>query len=146
MSLNVFRPGVRPFCFVLIGVTLLAMGLPLSLGAEYYNNKSLGRRLSSLAERNSALVRAGSIARSTRKHKIWLIELGKGTKRDRQTRPAMLGVAGIEGNDLIGCTAVVSWIEHLAEQYQDNAEIARIARTRHDIATFFIHLKEYVMG
>ena len=62
MSLNVFRPGVRPFCFVLIGVTLLAVGLPTAGGAEYYNNKSLGRRLASLAEGNPGIVRIESIA------------------------------------------------------------------------------------
>ncbi len=129
MSLNVFRPGVRPFCFVLIGVTLLAMGFPLARGAEYYDNKSLGRRLASLAERNSALVRVDGIAMSMRKRKVWLIELGKGTKQDRQMRPAMLVVAGIEGNDLIGCTAAVTWVEHLVEQYQDDAEIAKLLQT-----------------
>ena len=129
MSLNVFRPSVRPFCFVLIGVTLLAMGLPLARGAEYYDNKSLGRRLASLAEGNPSLVRVDSIALSMRKRKVWLIELGKGTKQDRQTRPAMLVVAGIEGNDLIGCTAVVNWIEQLAEQYQPDADIAKLLQT-----------------
>jgi hypothetical protein len=129
MSLKVFRLSVRPFCFVLLGVTLLAMGLPLARGAEYYDNKSLGRRLASLAERNSALVRVDSIALSIGKRKIWLIELGKGTKQDRQTRPAMLLVAGIEGNDLIGCSVAVAWIERLVEQYQDDAEIAKLLQT-----------------
>ena len=129
MSLKVFRPGARPFCFVLIGVTLLAMGLPPARGAEYYDNKSLGRRLSSLAERNSALVRVDSIALSIGKRKVWLIELGKGTKQDRQMRPAMLVIAGIEGNDLIGCTAAVTWVEHLVQQYQDETEIAKLLQT-----------------
>ena len=129
MSLKVFRPGVRPFCSVLIGVTLLAMGLPLARGAEYYDNKSLGRRLASLAERNPSLVRVDSFALSMRKRKVWLIELAKGTRQDRQTRPAMLVVAGIEGNDLLGCTAAVNWVEHLLEQYQDDAEIAKLLQT-----------------
>ena len=129
MSLKVFRLGVRPFCFVLIVAALFTVGLPFACGAEYYDNKSLGRRLASLAERNSALVRAGSIARSMRKHKVWLVELGKGTKQYRQTRPAILVVAGIEGNDLIGCTAAVNWIEHLVEQYQNDADITKLLQT-----------------
>ncbi len=129
MSLKVFRLSVRPFCFVLIGVTLLAVGLPPASGAEYYDNKSLGRRLSSLAEGNPSLVRVDSIAMSMRKRNVWLIELGKGTKQDRQIRPAMLLVAGIEGNDLIGCTAAVTWVERLIEQYQDDAEIAKLLQT-----------------
>jgi len=128
MSLSVFRPGVGPIFSVLIGVTLI-MGLPLVRATEYYDNKSLGRRLSSLAEGNPGLVRVDSIALSIGKRKVWLIELGKGTKQDRQTRPAMLVVAGIEGNDLIGCTAAVTWIEQLVEQYQDDAETARLLQT-----------------
>jgi len=124
MSLSVFRPGVGPIFSVLIGVTLI-MGLPLVRATEYYDNKSLGRRLSSLAEGNPGLVRVDSIALSIGKRKVWLIELGKGTKQDRQTRPAMLVVAGIE----IGCTAAVTWIEQLVEQYQDDAETARLLQT-----------------
>ena len=129
MSLNVFRPSVRSFSFMLIGVILLSMSLPIARCAEYYNNKSLGRRLASLAEGNPSLVRIKSIALSMRKSKVWLVELGKGTKQDRQTRPAVLVVAGIEGNDLIGGTAVVTWIEHLVERYPSNAEIAELLRT-----------------
>ncbi len=129
MSLKVFRLSVRPFCFVLLGVTLLAVDLPLASGAEYYDNKSLGRRLTSLAERNSALVRVESIALSISKRNVWLVELGKGTKQDRQIRPAMLVVAGIEGNDLIGCTAAVNWVEQLVEQYQDDTEITKLLQT-----------------
>jgi len=74
-------------------------------------------------------VRVDSIALSIEKRKVWLIELGKGTKQDRQMRPAMLVVAGIEGNDLIGCTAAVTWIEQLVEQYQDDTEIAKLLQT-----------------
>jgi hypothetical protein len=105
------------------------MGLPLARGAEYYDNNSLSRHLASLAEENPGLVRIDSIARSMRKHKVWLVELGKGTKQDRQTRPAILVVAGIEGNDLIGCTAAVAWIEQLVKQYKDDVEVAKLLQT-----------------
>ena len=93
MSLDFFRLPVRLFCFVLIIVTLLAMDFEDARGAEYYNNKSLGGRLASLAEGNPSLVRIDTLALSMRKHKVWLVELGKGTKHDRQARPAMLVVA-----------------------------------------------------
>ena len=129
MSLNIFRPSVRPFCFVLFGVTLLSVSLTIAHGAEYYDNKSLGRQLTSLAGENPSLVRVDSIAQSMGKRKVWLVELGKGTKQDRQTRPAMLVVAGIEGNDLIGSTAAFTWIENLLEQYENDAEIAKLLQT-----------------
>jgi hypothetical protein len=128
MSLNIFRPSVRTVCFVLMGVTLFSMSPPLARGAEYYDNKSLGRRLSSLAEENPSLVRIDTLALSMRKRKVWLVELGKGTKQDRQIRPAMLVVAGIEGNDLIGCSIAVTWIERLVEQYQDDTETAELLK------------------
>ena len=129
MSLNIFRLSVKPFCFVLIGVILLSICLPLAHSAEYNDNEDLGRRLASLAEGNPGLVRVNGIARSMGKRKVWLVELGKGTRQDRQTRPAMLVVAGIEGNDLIGCTAVITWTERLIEQYQDDAEVAKLLQT-----------------
>jgi hypothetical protein len=129
MSLKIIRLGAGPFCFVLIIVTLLAMGFEDARGAEYYNNKSLGRRLASLAEGNPGLVRVESFAQSIGKRKVWLVELGKGTKQDRQVRPAMLVVAGIEGNDLIGCTSAVTWVEHLVGQYENDAEIAKLLQT-----------------
>jgi hypothetical protein len=129
MPLNIFRPSARSFCFVLFGVTLFTMGLPLARSAEYYDNKSLGARLASLVEQNSALVRVESIAQSMQKRNVWLVELGKGTKQDRQTRPAMLLVAGIEGNDLIGSSIVVAWIQSLVERYQDDDKIAKLLQT-----------------
>jgi len=129
MSLNVFRPSVKSFCFVLIGVTMLAMGLHPARGAEYYDSKLLSRRLSSLAEENPTLVRLESIANSGGKRKVWLIELGKGTRQDRTTRPTMLVVAGIEGNDLIGCTVAVNWVEQLVRQYQDDVEVTELLKT-----------------
>lgn len=129
MSLNIFQPSIRHFCFMLICAALLSVVAPIAHGADYYNNKSLGRRLASLAEQNLALLRVDSIALSTGKHKVWLVELGKGTKQDRQTRPAMLVVAGIEGNDLIGCSIAVTWIERLVEQYQDDDEITKLLET-----------------
>jgi hypothetical protein len=129
MSLYIFRLLIRPFCFIFIGFILLSAYLPLAHSAEYYDNKSLGRCLASLAEENPGLVRVDSIAQSMHKHRVWLVELGRGTKQDRQTRPAMLVVAGIEGNDLIGCTIAVTWIEDLIEKYENNAEITRLLKT-----------------
>jgi hypothetical protein len=89
-----------------ISIALVTMALPAVRAAQYYDDKSLGRHLESLAERNPDLVRVESVARSMGGRKVWLIEAGKGTKQDRKTRPAMLVVAGIEGDDLIGCSEI----------------------------------------
>ena len=125
MSLYFFRSGIKPFVFWFAFISLLTMAAKVA-PAEYHNNKSLTRLLTSLAEQNPELVRLDSIARSIGKRKVWLLELGKGAEQDRKTRPAMLVVAGIEGNDLIGSSIVVSWIEYLIEQYETDAEITKL--------------------
>ncbi len=102
--------------------------------AEYHNNKSLSRLLASLAEQYPELVRLDDIARSIGKRKVWLVELGKGTEQDRKTRPAMLVVAGIEGNDLTGSSIAVSWIKHLLEQYETEGDVTKLLQT----TTFYI--------
>jgi hypothetical protein len=68
------------------------------------------------------------------KRKVWLVEIGNGTDQSRQTRPAMLVVAGIEGNDLIGSSVAVSWLERLIEQYENDPEITKLLET----TTFYV--------
>lgn len=105
------------------------MAVKVAPAAEYHNNKSLAKLLASLAEQNPDLVRVAGIARSIGKRKVWLVEVGKGAEQDCKTRPAMLVVAGIEGNDLTGCSVAVSWIKHLIEQYETNTQITKLLQT-----------------
>ncbi len=127
--MSLLRLGARPLWFLFISIVLFTMGSSVVCAAEYYNDKSLARRLASLAERNPDLVRVESLALSQGQRKVWLIEAGKGTKQDRQSRPAMLVVAGVEGNDLIGCSVAVSWVEHLVGQYEKDAAIGKLLKT-----------------
>jgi hypothetical protein len=134
MSLHVFRFGIKPLVFLFAFISLLTMAVKVAPAAEYHNNKSLSRHLASLAEQNPELVRVDGIARSIAKRRVWLVELGKGAEQDRKTRPAMLVVAGIEGNDLVGSSIAVSWIKHLIEQYETDAEITELLQT----TTFYV--------
>jgi len=43
-------------------------------------------------------------------------------------------VAGIEGNDLVGSSIAFTWLKHLLEQYETDAEITRLLQT----TTFYI--------
>ncbi len=134
MSLHFFRFAIKPFVFLFALISLLTMAVKVAPAAEYHNNKSLARHLASLAEQNPDLVRVAGIARSIGKRKIWLVEVGKGDEQDRKTRPAMLAIASIEGNDLIGSSIAVSWIKHLLEQYETDAEITKLLQT----TTFYV--------
>ncbi|MFB0552370.1 MAG: M14 family metallopeptidase [Phycisphaerae bacterium] len=134
MSLYFFRSGIKLFFFLFALISLLTMAAQIAPAAEYHNNKSLTKLLASLAEQNPELVRLDNIARSIGKRRVWLVEVGKGTEQDRKIRPAMLVVAGIEGNDLAGSSIAVSWIKHLLEQYETDAEITKLLQT----TTFYI--------
>lgn len=129
MLRNVFRWGVSPLRFLLVTVILFMVTLTVARASEYLDNRSLGRRLASLAGQNPDVMYVTAMARSMDKRKVWLVEIGKGSEQNRLTRPAMLVVAGIEGNDLIGSSVAASWIERLIEQSGSDDEVTKLLET-----------------
>ena len=129
MSRSVFRPAVRPYWLLFINIIFTLASAPAVHAAQYYDDKSLARHLASLAGEHPDLARVESIAVSMGQRKVWLIEAGQGPRQDRKARPAMLVVAGVEGNDLIGCSVAVSWVDHLVGQYEKDAAIAKLLKT-----------------
>ncbi len=97
--------------------------------SEYYSHRLLGEQLARLAEQEPNLVRIRELALSREKRKVWLVEIGAGSGEDRRARPAMLVVAGIEGNDLVGPFTAVSWIERLTAQHQADPNVADLLKT-----------------
>ena len=61
MSLNIPRPAVSSLWFLLTMVAPIAAGSKVSLAADYYRSRFLGRHLMSLAEQSPELVRVKSI-------------------------------------------------------------------------------------
>jgi len=120
---------------------------------SHYSNRYLSGHLALVAKEHPDLVRVVSIAQSLGKREVWLVEMGQGAEADRKTRPAMLLVAGIEGADLIGCSAAVAWVKHLVEQYKtcsditellDTTTIYVIPRLNADAAEHFFNSREAV--
>ncbi len=109
-------------------LALLLAG-PATRGAEYYNSKGLSERLEWLGKQDPNLIRVRELAESRDKRKVWLIDVGIGAEQDRNTRPAMLVVAGIEGNDLVGPFTTVAWIETLLKQYREEPAKAQFLKT-----------------
>jgi murein tripeptide amidase MpaA len=107
---------------IAVFVTVVATAGP----ASCYDDKSLEDNLLRLSKQTPNLVRAQSIACSAGRRKVWLIEVGAGSQEDRGTRPAMLVVAGIEGNDLVGTSIAVSCVQRLVEQYQADSRITEL--------------------
>jgi hypothetical protein len=99
---------------------LVSLVLISSAGAQapgYLNHERMTERLKGLAEQQPDLVHLHQLVQSREGREVWMVEVGAGDEEDRLTRPAMLVVAGIEGNDLVGPFTAVSWIERLAMQY-----------------------------
>jgi hypothetical protein len=110
-------------------IALLLVGPAMTRGAEYYTGKALGERLAWLGVQDPNLIRVRELAESREKRKVWLIDAGAGTEPDRNSRPAMLVVAGIEGNDLVGPYTAVAWIEALLKQYREEPAKAQFLKT-----------------
>ena len=115
---------------LLLALVLVGLFAPVSVQATtYHNHQALGEHLASLAKDAPRVCRVQSIATSLEQRKVWLVELGVGTEEDRKTRPAMLVVAGIEGNDLVGSALAVSWLEKLIEGRTDDPNVVKLLET-----------------
>jgi hypothetical protein len=114
---------------VLLATLILILTAPgWTRGAEYYCDKSLGEQLAGLAGVEPNLVRVRELAESREKRKVRLVEVGVGSQEDRDTRPALLVVAGIEGNDLLGPVVAVSWIKRLVKEYQESTATTELLK------------------
>jgi hypothetical protein len=116
----------RPLLSVIL-MAGLAAALPLPAAEHgsitYQTNAELGDHLKSLAKRHPQIVRASSVTLSAGTNNVWLVELGSGAVEERSRQPAMLVVAGIEGNDLAGTAAAVHWMDDLIARYATDEAI-----------------------
>ncbi|HYV28499.1 MAG TPA: M14 family metallopeptidase, partial [Candidatus Eisenbacteria bacterium] len=96
---------------------------------EYQSNKILTQQLKKLAADHRKFVHLESVAKTIGKNDLWRVELGEGKDEERSKRPALLLVAGIEGNDLAGTVSAVAWMEHLAKGYEADPSIRKLLET-----------------
>jgi hypothetical protein len=93
---------------------------------DYADNKALADQLKPLARTHKNIVRVEKACESAGKNEVWRIELGNGSDEERNQRPALLVVAGIEGNDLAGTASVVTWVQDLAKGYASDEKIKKL--------------------
>jgi hypothetical protein len=108
---------------LLAGLLLWAASVP---AANYADNKALADQLRQLAKTHKSIVRVEKACESIGKNDVWRVELGRGSDEDRNRRPALLVVAGIEGNDLAGTASVVAWMQDLAKGYESDEKIKKL--------------------
>ena len=119
-------PGLIRLVFTLSALAAGLMGAP---AAEYPNHKSLTQQLKKIASAHKKIVKLDAVAESIGKREVWFVELGAGKEEERKKRPALLVVAGIEGNDLVGTVSVVSWLNSLAEAWEKDEAIKKLLDT-----------------
>jgi hypothetical protein len=73
----------------------------------------MGSYLVELVRANPDLLQVKSVAKSIEGRDVWMIEVGRGKEADRAARPAMLVVAGVEGDHLVGTELVLTFLDHL---------------------------------
>lgn len=113
-----------------LGLSLLCLLLAGRARAETYDTaKALNVRLADLEKADSDILQLHLLAKSLAGREVWLVEVGAGTDQERKVRPAVLVVAGAEGNDLIGSAVVCSWIEKLMEARGNDPNVARLLET-----------------
>ena len=110
----------RTWRWPVLFVVFLIAAVPAN-AVDYYSHATMAEHLAWLAENEPNLVHVRELAMSREKRKVWVVEVGAGAEADRNTRPALLVVAGIEGNDLVGPVTTLSWIEGLVKKYHESS-------------------------
>lgn len=93
---------------------------------RYLNHQELTSALQALANGHGNLASLEALARSEAGREIWLLTLGNPQGTDRSERPALLLVANLEGNHLIGSSTALFTAEHLLTNYGQDEEITRL--------------------
>ena len=106
----------------------LALGITAPADAQtgpydrYLNHDQLTQAARSIVSANSNLASITSIARTDAGRDVWLLTLGNRRSGDVDARPALLIVANVEANRLIGSSTALYAAEHLLSRYaQDPA-------------------------
>jgi hypothetical protein len=120
--------------FLLIGA--LVLGVPVPAPAQtipydrYLNHSELTQAVRGLASRHGELAAVSSLARTEAGRDVWLLTLGRRQGRALDTRPALLLVANLEANHLIGSAAALYTAEHLLTRYGSDPAITRLLDER----------------
>lgn len=114
----------------------LAAVLPAAASAQagsydrYLNHSELTSAVRGLASSHGNLATVTSLARTDAGRDVWLLTLGNRQGGDIDTRPALLIVANLEGNHLIGSSAALYTAEQLLTRYAADADIRRLLDER----------------
>lgn len=96
---------------------------------RYANYETMAGVLRGVAEAHPDRARLTSLAKTIEGREVWLVELGPESKEGEPARPAILIVANLEADHLVGSEVAVGLVRRLAES-EDEASDALLASCR----------------
>lgn len=101
---------------------LMALFIPACLLSQYSDHNIISQKAASMSREYSGLCKTSSLVKTAGGKDIWLITIGKG---DRDNKPAVAILGGIEGNYLLGRELALGFAAEILRQSSD-PEIAEI--------------------
>ena len=117
-------------------VVALAWGAPPPTAAQtvptdtYLNHEQLTQTVQSLVGSHGNLASVRSLARTDEGRDVWLMTLGSGSEAELDRRPALLIVANLEANHLVGSSTALVTAEHLLTGYGADDQVTRLLDER----------------
>jgi len=93
---------------------------------QYLNYEGLTSALRALVAAHGARATLTSLTKTDAGRDVWLLTVANKQGTDPQTRPALLIVANLEANHLIGGSAAIATAEQLLSGYAANADIKKL--------------------
>lgn len=120
---------------IALAACVLAFALPAPGAAQgptdgYLDHDQLTSAVRRLAASHGNLAAVSSLAKTDGGRDVWLLTLGRRQGRDVDSRPALLVVANIEANHLVGSAAALHTAEHLLAQYGRDDAVTRLLEER----------------
>lgn len=120
--------GLKRFS-ALFGLFWILSSLGYSAESTYLNYNQLTQRLKALQKQHSAGVHLSELAVSSEKRTVWLLEISALSEKERPDHPAMLALAGVEGNHLVGTEVAVAFAERLCGTKEKTGEFQDLLKT-----------------
>ena len=114
--------GSRPVTgfSVLLAMVLAWPGIAMGQGGSYLNHDGLTLELRSVANSSNA-VQMESLGTTLEGREVWVLEVGNPSGTPLADRPAVLVVANLEGNHLVGSHLALEMVRYLTQNADDEA-------------------------
>ena len=115
------------------GLVIASAGAPAKAQGEYHNHADLSAAIQQIVADHPRACVAESIGTSLEGRAIWALRLALGGDVDPDRRPAMLLVANIDGDHLVGSAVALELARQLLARTDDDDEAAVKTLTEHTL-------------